>query len=211
MWGWISYDPELNLIYYGTGNPGVWNPDLRPGDNKWASSIIARDPDDGMARWAFQITPHDAWDYDEIMENVLVDMEYEGRMRKLLIHPGRTGFVFLMDRETGELLSAEKFQPVNWAERFDIAEGRPVEVPEKRPRFGEVVRNICPSSTGAKEWNPSSFSPRTGLLYIPHNNLCMDMEGTEANYIAGTPYVGASVRMYPGPGGHRGPGAAGEG
>ncbi len=204
VWGWISYDPQLDLIYYGTGNPGVWNPDLRPGDNKWASSIIARDPDDGMARWAFQITPHDAWDYDEIMENVLVDMEYEGRMRKLLIHPGRTGFVFLMDRETGELLSAEKFQPVNWAERFDIAEGRPVEVPEKRPRFGEVVRNICPSSTGAKEWNPSSFSPRTGLIYIPAHNTCMDYEAIEANYIAGTPYLGASVRMFRGPGGYQG-------
>ena len=204
VWGWLSYDPQLDLVYYGTGNPGVWNPDLRPGDNKWSSSIIARDPDDGMARWAFQVSPHDAWDYDEIMENVLVDMEYQGRMRKLLIHPGRTGFVFLMDRETGELLSAEKFQPTNWAESFDIENGRPVEVPEKRTRFGEVVRNICPSSTGAKEWNPSSFSPRTGLLYIPAHNTCMDYEAIEANYIAGTPYLGASVKMYRGPGGYHG-------
>jgi PQQ-dependent dehydrogenase (methanol/ethanol family) len=204
VWGWISYDPELNLIYYGTGNPGVWNPDLRPGDNKWSSSLIARDVDTGMARWAFQISPHDAWDYDEVMENVLVDMQYQGRMRKLLIHPGRTGFVFVLDRQTGELLSAETYQPVNWASGFDLREGGPIEVPEKRPHYGSVTRNICPSATGAKEWNPSAFSPRTGLLYIPAHNTCMDYEPIEANYIAGTPYLGADVRMFPGPGGFQG-------
>lgn len=205
VWGWISYDPELDLIYYGTGNPGVWNPDIRPGDNKWSSTLFARNPDTGLARWAFQISPHDAWDYDEVMENVLVDMEYEGRMRKLLIHPGRTGFVFLMDRETGELLSAQKFQTsTNWAEGFDPETAEPIEVPEKRPRQGIVTTNICPSSTGAKEWNPSAFSPRTGLIYIPAHNTCMDYEPIEANYIAGTPYLGADVKMYPGPGGFHG-------
>ena len=203
-WGWISYDAELDLIYYGTGNPGVWNPDMRPGDNKWSCAIFARDPDDGSARWAFQISPHDAWDYDEIMENILVDMELGGRMRKLLIHPGRTGFVFVLDRVTGELLSAEAFQPINWATGYDLASGKPIEVPEKRTREGVVTRNICPSSTGAKEVIPSAFSPRTGLLYIPAHNTCMDYEGFEANYIAGTPYLGASVKMYPGPGGYHG-------
>jgi lanthanide-dependent methanol dehydrogenase len=204
VWGWISYDPELDLIFYGTGNPGVWNPDLRPGDNKWSCSIMARDPDDGMARWAYQISAHDAWDYDEIMENVLVDMELGGRMRKLLIHPGRTGFVFVLDRENGQLLSAETFQPVNWATSYDLKTGLPNEVASKRTRFGFVTRNICPSSTGAKEWVPSAFSPRTGLLYIPAHNTCMDYEGLEANYIAGTPYLGASVKMYQGPGGYHG-------
>jgi PQQ-dependent dehydrogenase (methanol/ethanol family) len=203
-WGWISYDPGLDLIYYGTGNPGVWNPDLRPGDNQWSCAIFARDPDDGTARWAYQISPHDAWDYDEIMENVLVDMEIGGRMRKLLIHPGRTGFVFVMDRETGELLSADAFQPVNWAHGYDLATGKPREDPTKRTRGGVVTRNICPSSTGAKEVIPTAFSPRTGLLYIPAHNTCMDYEGVEANYIAGTPYLGASVKMYPGPGGYHG-------
>jgi lanthanide-dependent methanol dehydrogenase len=204
VWGWISYDPELDLIFYGTGNPGVWNPDLRPGDNKWSCSIMARDPDDGMARWAYQISAHDAWDYDEIMENVLVDMELGGRMRKLLIHPGRTGFVYVLDRENGQLLSAETFQPVNWATSYDLKTGLPNEVPSKRTRFGVVTRNICPSSTGAKEWVPSAFSPRTGLLYIPAHNTCMDYEAVEANYIAGTPYLGASVKMYQGPGGYHG-------
>jgi PQQ-dependent dehydrogenase (methanol/ethanol family) len=204
VWGWISYDPELDLIYYGTGNPGVWNPDLRPGDNKWSCTIFARSPDDGTARWAYQISAHDAWDYDEIMENVLVDMDYKGRRRKLLIHPGRSGFVFLLDRETGELLSAEKFEPVNWARSFDLGTGKPDEDPAKRTRFGAVTKDICPSSTGAKEFVPSAFSPRTGLLYIPAHNTCMDYEGIEANYIAGTPYLGASVKMYPGPGGYQG-------
>jgi lanthanide-dependent methanol dehydrogenase len=203
-WGWISYDPALDLIYYGTGNPGVWNPDQRPGDNKWSCTIFARDPDDGRARWAYQISAHDAWDYDEIMENVLVDMELGGRMRKLLIHPGRVGFVFVMDRETGEVLSADTFQPVNWAHGYDLATGKPNEDPTKRTREGAVTRNICPSSTGAKEVIPSAFSPRTGLLYIPAHNTCMDYEGVEANYIAGTPYLGAAVKMYPGPGGFHG-------
>jgi lanthanide-dependent methanol dehydrogenase len=204
VWGWISYDPGLNLIYYGTGNPGVWNPDLRPGDNKWSCTIFARNPDDGHARWAYQISAHDAWDYDEIMENVLVDMEIDGKMRKLLIHPGRTGFVFAMDRETGELISAEKFQPVNWAERYDLKSGHAIEDPTKRTNGQSVTRNICPSSTGAKEFVPTAFSPRTGLLYIPAHNTCMDYEGIEASYIAGTPYLGASVKMFPGPGGYQG-------
>jgi PQQ-dependent dehydrogenase (methanol/ethanol family) len=204
VWGWISYDPELDLIYYGTGNPGVWNPDLRPGDNKWASTIFARDPDDGYARWAYQVVPHDAWDYDEIMENVLVDMRVGGVMRKLLIHPGRVGFVYVLDRETGQVFSAEPFQPLNWAFGVNLEDGRPLINESKRTRTGQVVEDICPSSTGAKEWVPSAFSPRTGYLYIPAHNTCMNYEGIEANYIAGTPYLGASVRMFPGPGGYQG-------
>jgi PQQ-dependent dehydrogenase (methanol/ethanol family) len=202
VWGWISYDAGLDLIFYGTGNPGPWNPDLRPGDNKWTSSIFARDPDDGKAKWAHQILPHDMWDYDEVMENVLVDMEWKGRMRKLLLHPGRTGYVFVLDRETGEVLSAEPFQPLNWATAYDLATGRPTVNPDKMTRLGSVTRAICPSSTGAKEFVPSAFSPRTGLLYIPAHNTCMDYEGVDANYIAGTPYLGASVRMYAGEGHH---------
>lgn len=204
IWGWISYDPELNLIYYGTGNPGVWNPDMRPGDNKWSITIWARNPETGYAKWAYQIVPHDAWDYDEIMENVLIDMPWQGKTRKLLIHPGRTGYVFVLDRETGEVLSAEKFEPVNWSSGFDLKTGLPNVDPEKRTHFGHYATHICPSSTGGKEFVPSSLSPRTGYLYIPAHNTCMDYEGTAVNYIAGTPYLGASVRMYPGPGGYQG-------
>jgi PQQ-dependent dehydrogenase (methanol/ethanol family) len=204
VWGWLSYDPETNLFYYGTGNPGVWNPDLRPGDNKWSATIFARDADTGDARWAYQVTAHDSWDYDEVMENILLDMDYGGRPRKLLVHPGRTGFVYVLDRETGELLSAETFQPTNWASGYDLRTGKALEDPAKRAHFGTVTQGICPSSTGGKEVIPSAFSPRTGLLYIPAHNTCMDYEGIEANYIAGTPYLGADVKMYPGPGGYQG-------
>ncbi len=204
IWGWISYDPELNLIYYGTGNPGVWNPDMRPGDNKWSCTIWARDPDTGMAKWAYQVAPHDGYDYDEIMENVLVDMPWHGQMRKLLLHPGRTGFMFVMDRESGQVLSAEKFEPINWADYVDLKTGAPHEDQTKRPHFGKFATDICPSSTGAKDFIPSSFDPQTGYLYIPAHNTCMDFEATAVNYIAGTPYLGAEVRMYPGEGGYQG-------
>ncbi len=204
VWGWVSYDPETNLVFYGTANPGVWNPDLRPGDNKWSCSIFARNLEDGQARWAWQVVAHDAWDYDEIMENVPIDMPFAGRMRKLLVHPGRSGFVFVLDRETGELLSAEPFEPVNWARGYDLKTGRPIEDPAKRSKNGVATRDICPSSTGAKEVVPSAFSPRTGYLYIPAHNTCMDYTGVDANYIAGTPYLGASVKMYPGDGGYQG-------
>ncbi|MGC2476522.1 MAG: PQQ-dependent dehydrogenase, methanol/ethanol family [Candidatus Sulfotelmatobacter sp.] len=204
IWGWISYDPELNLIYYGTGNPGVWNDDMRPGDNKWSITIWARNPETGAAKWAYQIEPHDGWDYDEIMENVLVDMLWQGKTRKLLLHPGRTGFMFVMDRETGEVLSAENFVPVTWARGYDLRTGLPIEDPDKRPHTNHYARGVCPSSTGGKEFVPSSFSPKTGYLYIPAHNTCMDYSGEDVNYIAGTPYLGASVRMYPGPGGYQG-------
>jgi PQQ-dependent dehydrogenase (methanol/ethanol family) len=204
VWGWISYDPETDLIFYGTGNPGVWNPDMRPGDNKWGISIFARKPETGEAKWAYQVVPHDAWDYDEIMENIAVDMDWHGQMRKLLIHPGRSGFVFVLDRETGELLSAEKFQPVNWAKQYDLKTGLPEVDPAKVTHTGVYARQVCPSSTGAKEFVPSAISPRTGLLYIPAHNTCMDHEGLEANYISGTPYLGSSTTMYRGPGDYQG-------
>lgn len=205
VWGWISYDPETDLIFYGTGNPGVWNPDMRPGDNKWGISIFARKPETGEAKWAYQIVPHDAWDYDEIMENIPVDMNWHGQMRKLLIHPGRSGFVFVLDRETGELLSAEKFQPsTNWAKGYDLKTGLPAVDPAKVTHTGVFARQVCPSSTGAKEFVPSALSPRTGLLYIPAHNTCMDHEGLEANYISGTPYLGSETTMYRGPGDYQG-------
>ena len=204
MWGWISYDPELNLIFHGTGNPGPWNPDLRPGDNKWTAGIFARDPDTGAARWFYQWSPHDLHDYDGINEQVLLDMSWNGQPRKVLVRPDRNGYLYVLDRTTGEVLSAEPFGAVNSTKGVDLKTGRPIPNPDKEPGTGKVVRNICPTASGAKDWQPSAFSPRTGLLYIPHNNLCMDEEGVEVNYIAGTPYVGMNVRMIPGPGGHRG-------
>jgi PQQ-dependent dehydrogenase (methanol/ethanol family) len=204
VWGWISYDPELDLIYYGTGNPGPWNPDQRPGDNKWTSALFARDPDTGEARWAYQVTPHDLFDYDTVNESILLDLSVGGRMRKVMVRPERNGYVYVMDRTSGEVLSATPFSYVNSSHGVDLKTGRLKENKSKEPHVGKVVRNICPAAPGAKDFQPSAYSPRTGLLYITHQNLCMDFEGVEANYIAGTPYVGANVKMYAGPGGHRG-------
>lgn len=204
VWGWISYDPELDLIYHGTGNPGPWNPDIRPGDNKWTAGVFARDPDTGEAVWAYQWSPHDLYDYDGINENVLLDLPIKGQNRKVLVRPERNGYVYVMDRQTGEVLSAEPYVHITTTKGFDLKTGKAIEVESMSTGFGRTARGICPSAPGGKDWQPSSWSPRTRLLYIPHNNLCMDMEGLEANYIAGTPYVGASVKMYAGPGGNRG-------
>jgi PQQ-dependent dehydrogenase (methanol/ethanol family) len=203
-WGWISYDPETHLIFYGTGNPGPWNPDQRPGDNLWTAGIFARDIRTGQARWFYQSSPHDLFDHDDINESVLLDMPVGGRMRHVLVRPGRTGFMYVIDRETGQVLSADPYAFVNSVTGVDLRTGRPNFAPDKTPQSGRVIRNICPAAPGGKDWNPSAFSPRTGLLYVPHLNLCMDEGHAEANYIAGTPYLGADARMYAGPGGNRG-------
>ena len=204
VWGWISYDPELNLIYYGTANPGPWNADARPGDNKWTSGIFARDPDTGEAVWAYQFNPHDDDDYDGVNENLLLDLPINGQTRKVLVHPDRNGFIYVLDRTNGEVLLASPYMHVNTATGVDLKTGLLQKVEEKKTVTGTVVRNLCPTASGAKDWQPSAFSPRTGLMYIPHNNLCMDKEDVAVNYIAGTPYVGANVRMFDGPGGYGG-------
>jgi PQQ-dependent dehydrogenase (methanol/ethanol family) len=204
VWGWVSYDPELDLLYYGTGNPGPWNAEQRPGDNKWTAAVFARRPETGEAIWAYQYTPHDVHDYDAVNEHLVLDLDIEGRSRKVLVHPERNGYVYVLDRATGEVISAEPYGFVNTATGVDRTTGRLAVVPEKVPRLGTTVRDVCPAAPGMKDWQPSSYSPRTGLLYIPHQNLCMEWQGSSANYIAGTPYVGATVKMYAGPGGHRG-------
>lgn len=204
VWGWISYDPQLDLIYYGTSNPGPWNPEQRPGDNKWTSATFARDPDDGEAVWVYQWSPHDLYDHDGVNEHILLDLQFNGTMRKVLVHPERNGYMYIVDRESGEVLSADPFVHITTSKGVDLQTGRLIPVPEKEPKTGIVVREICPAAPGAKDWNPASYSPSTGLIYTPHNNLCMDFEAVEANYIAGTPFVGANARFYAGPGGHRG-------
>lgn len=204
VWGWLAYDPELNLLYHGTANPGPWNHDQRPGDNKWTAGIFARDADTGEAVWFYQYSPHDLFDWDGINESILLDMDWQGTPRKVLVHPERNGLVYVIDRQTGEVLSAEPFHALTGHHGVDLATGRLKYAPDKHPTPGRVVRDVCPMAPGAKDWNPSAFSPRTGLLYLPHNNLCMDWGIMQVGYIAGTPYVGAEVRMKPGPGGHMG-------
>lgn len=200
-WGWFTYDPELNLVYYGTGNPSTWNPVVRPGDNRWSMTIFARDADTGMARWVYQMTPHDEWDYDGVNENILVDMEVDGLMRKVLVHFDRNGFAYTLDRVNGELLVAEKYDPaVNWATHVDMKTGRPQVVSSySTHQQGEDVNtpDICPAALGTKDQQPSAYSPRTGLFYVPTNHVCMDYEPFEVDYVAGQPYVGATLSMFP--------------
>jgi lanthanide-dependent methanol dehydrogenase len=203
-WGWYSYDPQLNLIYYGTGNPGTWNPAQRPGDNRWSMTIFARNPDTGMAKWVFQMTPHDEWDYDGVNEMILSDQEMNGTTRKLLVHFDRNGFGYTLDRATGELLVAEKFDPqINWATHVDMKTGRPQVVAKYSPeKNGEDVNStgICPAALGSKDQQPAAYSPRTKLHYVPTNNVCMDYEPFKVAYTAGQPYVGSTVKMYAPPG-----------
>jgi len=204
VWGFVSYDPELDLIYYGTANPGPWNHDARPGDNKWTAGIFARRPQSGSAVWFYQWSPHDVFDHDGVNENVLLDMAIAGQPRKVLAHADRNGYVYILDRTNGEVLSASPFVPISASTGVDLKTGRLKLVPAMIPRLGTTVRDVCPSAPGAKDWQPMAFSQNTGLLYIPHQNLCMDIEDTDANYIAGTPYLGSNARYKPGPGGFRG-------
>src|SRR6201991_1441311 len=206
-WGWYSYDPALNLIYYGSANPGTWNPSQRPGDNKWSMTLFARDVDSGTARWVYQMTPHDEWDYDGVNETILVDQPIGGTTRKLLVHFDRNGFAYTLDRTNGELLVAEKYDPtVNWASKVDMNKasqtyGRPlVDARYSTRREDTNVKGICPAALGTKDQQPAAFSPGTGLFYVPTNHVCMDYEPFKVNYTAGQPYVGATLSMYPPPG-----------
>lgn len=207
-WGWYTYDPDLNLIYYGSGNPSTWNPSQRPGDNRWSMAIWARDVDTGMTKWVYQMTPHDEWDYDGVNEMILVDQEIKGKMRKTLVHFDRNGFAYTMDRVTGELLVAEKFDPaVNWATHVDMETGRPQVVAKystDQNGEDEDTQGICPAALGSKDQQPAAYSPRTGLFYVPTNHVCMNYEPFEVAYAAGQPYIGATLTMFPAPDSHGG-------
>ena len=214
-WGWYSYDPELNLIYYGTGNPSTWNPAQRPGDNKWSMTIMARDADTGMAKWFYQMTPHDEWDFDGVNEMILTNQTIDGQERKLLTHFDRNGLAYTLDRETGELLVAEKYDPaVNWTTGVDMdpnseTYGRPAVVAEystDQNGEDENTTGVCPAALGSKDQQPAAFSPKTNLFYVPTNHVCMDYEPFRVAYTAGQPYVGATLSMYPAPNSHGGMG-----
>jgi PQQ-dependent dehydrogenase (methanol/ethanol family) len=199
VWGWVSYDPELKLVYYGTSNPAPWNADYRIGDNKWTSGLFARDPDSGAAKWFYQFSPHDLWDHDGINENVLLDLKIDGKDRKILIQVQRNGYVYVIDRTNGEVLSATPFVRITTSKGVDLKTGRLIRDEGKRPQLGKVIRDVAPSSPGGKDWCPTAYSPRTGLLYIPHMTLVMDTEPLEVNYVAGTPYVGVESKFYADP------------
>jgi len=201
VWGWLSYDPELDLLYYGTGDPASWNADVRPGDNKWTSGIFARRPETGAAMWYYQYTPHDLFGHDGINESIVTELELQPGepKRRVLLHADRNGYLYVLDRATGEVISATKFVRVNATSGVDLKSGRLVFNDGKKPIMGKVVQDIAPAATGGKDWQPSSFSPRTKLMYLPHQTLAMDFEEVEVNYIAGTPYIGANAKFYPDP------------
>ncbi len=208
-WGWMAFDPALNLVYYGSGNPSTWNPTQRPGDNKWSMTVWARNPDNGMAKWVYQMTPHDEWDYDGVNEMILTDQSIGGKERKLLTHFDRNGLGYTLDRENGELLVAQKFDPkVNWTTGVDMNKnspnyGRPSVVAEYSTEHGGPDHNskgICPAALGSKDEQPAAYSPETQLFYVPTNHVCMDYEPFKVSYTAGQPYVGATLSMYPPPG-----------
>ena len=214
-WGWYSYDPTLNLVYYGSGNPSTWNPKQRPGDNKWSMTIFARDADTGAAKWVYQMTPHDEWDYDGINEMILADLDVGGKPTKTLVHFDRNGFGYTLDRTNGELLVAEKFDPVvNWASKVDMDKssktyGRPLVLDKySTEKQGENVNTtkICPAALGTKDQQPAAYSPKSKLFYVPTNHVCMDYEPFKVSYTAGQPYVGATLSMFPAPGSHGGMG-----
>ncbi len=209
-WGWYAYDPKLNLVYYGSGNPGTWNPAQRPGDNKWSMTIWARDLDTGMAKWVYQMTPHDEWDYDGVNEMVLMDVDHGGKKVPAVVHFDRNGFGYTLNRQTGELLVAEKYDPqVNWASKVDMKTGRPIV--DKKYSPGTTgpdvdVKGICPAALGSKDQQPSSYDPNTGYVLVPTNHVCMTYEPFQVEYTAGQPYVGATLTMFPTPNSHGGMG-----
>jgi lanthanide-dependent methanol dehydrogenase len=206
-WGWYSYDPRANLIYYGSGNPSTWNPSQRPGDNKWSMTIFARNPETGMAKWVYQMTPHDQWDYDGVNEMVLADLDINGQTVPALVHFDRNGFAYTLNRDTGALLVAQKYDPVvNWATGIDMNKdsktyGRPILDPKYETSKPDVnVSGICPAALGTKDQQPASYDPQTKLFYVPTNHVCMDYQPFRVSYVAGQPFVGATLSMYPPPG-----------
>ena len=209
-WGWYAYDPKLNLVYYGSGNPGTWNPAQRPGDNKWSMTIFARDLDTGLAKWVFQMTPHDEWDFDGVNEMILTETNFGGKTVPAVVHFDRNGFGYTLNRATGELLVAEKYDPaVNWATKVDMKTGRPQVDKKFSPQTTGPdvnVKSICPAALGSKDQQPASYDRKSGLVFVPTNHVCMDYEPFQVEYTAGQPYVGATLAMYPAPNSHGGMG-----
>lgn len=219
-WAYMTYDPELDLLFYGTSQPGVWGAEMRCDkaayeknprvcDNKWGASIFARKPDTGQAIWAYQFTPNDGWDFDSISESIPVNQTVNGQPRQLLVHLDKNGFGYTFDRGSGEILNANKFLPddpikklddqrVNWASNIDLTTGLPEVNPNKITHIGEWVDDICPSALGGKGWEPGAFSPKTGLFYMPTFNKCMSMHMLKAEYVAGAPYMGNDLKFLPG-------------
>jgi len=174
VWDSLAYDPELNLVYVGTGNGSPWAWKWRSpggGDNLFLASIVALRADSGEYVWHYQTVPGEQWDYTATQHMILADIEIGGRLRKVLMQAPKNGFFYVLDRATGELISAEKIVPINWATGIDKATGRPIENPEAR--YGVTPVMVSPGAGGAHNWNPMAFSPLTGLVYVPVSETYM--------------------------------------
>jgi PQQ-dependent dehydrogenase (methanol/ethanol family) len=212
LWLTGSYDAKTNTVFWGTSNPGPWNSAVRStGDgnygklsNLYSSSTVAFDADSGKIKWWVQATPQDAWDYDGVNELVLADLPLSGKKTPVYMKADRNGFFYVVNRDSGKIVSAEKYVPTNWASKIDIATGRPVEDPDKRPGPNHPVKGVCPNLIGGKNWQPMSFNADTGLVYIPTNNVCMDWSVSEFYFKKGVFYLGAEFPTHPGAGGYMG-------
>jgi alcohol dehydrogenase (cytochrome c) len=215
-WHIGSYDPKLNLVYYGTSNPSPWSASVRGNDssdigkfsNLYSASVLALNADTGKITWHYQFTPHDAWDYDGVNELVFADLPVEGKKTPVIMQANRNGFFYVIDRASGKLISAKKYiEAVNWATGIDLKTGTPIETAgnAKRPGMKRKASDVCPNLIGGKNWMPMSYSEATGLVYIPTMNLCMDMEGIQSEYKRGAFYLGVNFDLGKvGPGGHMG-------
>ena len=207
-----SYDAKTDTVYWGTSNPGPWNTGVRStGDgnfgkltNLYTASTLAIDPNTGKIKWHIQGTPADAWDYDGVNELLLADLKIGGASTPVLMKADRNGFFFVANRETGKVISAEKYVFANWAKKWDVNTMRAEEDPDKRPGPGHPAKDICPNLIGGKNWQPMSFNPQTGLVYIPTNNVCMDWGVSDVSYKRGVFYLGAEFPTKEGPGGFLG-------
>jgi methanol dehydrogenase (cytochrome c) subunit 1 len=204
-WGWYAFDPKTNLVYFGTGNPAPWNETMRPGDNKWTMTIFGRDVDTGEAKFGYQKTPHDEWDYAGVNVMMLSEQkDKDGKARSLLTHPDRNGIVYTLDRTNGELVSANKIDDtVNVFKTVDLATGQPVRDPEYGTRMDHLAKDICPSAMGYHNQGHDSYDPTKELFFMGINHICMDWEPFMLPYRAGQFFVGATLNMYPGPKGDR--------
>jgi PQQ-dependent dehydrogenase (methanol/ethanol family) len=198
-----SYDPKRNLVYWSTSNAGPWGGQTRGNDssnilpytNLWTSSQLAFDGDTGKIAWGYQMTPSDVWDFDGVNEGVLADLNVGGQQTPALMKADRNGFFYVINRESGKLISAEPFVPTNWASGVDMKTGMPIEDPTKRPQLGKWARNVCPNLIGGKNWEPMSYSVQTGLVYIPTFNMCMDIASKDEEYTAGKFYLASEFNL----------------
>jgi alcohol dehydrogenase (cytochrome c) len=205
-WAGGTYDPELNLILYGAGNPAPWNSHNRPGDNLYSTSTIAINPDTGKIVWHFQYTPNDGWDFDGVNETIPFDLKKAGSMIKAVAHADRNGFFYVLNRENGKLISATPFvSKITWAKGIDQQTGKPIYVSENRPgdpadskdgKKGKIVFS-APSFLGGKNWMPMAYSPDTELFYVPSNEWGMDIWNEPISYKKGAAYLGAGFTIKP--------------